>query len=361
MRVRHPYLSLLLLGLTVGLANAAWAHPEYRVSIVAPVNSTATDINNDGVVIGNFPYSATSTHAFLNRGRGLLDLGTLGGTGSMAVAINNKGHVLGHWTSVSAGQRGFIYASGALRDIGNYPRHDTYYTDINDDGYITAYGFGSGSAASPNGLLRAPNGTFRDIGTLPFEEPITFAYALNNRRQIVGASGPLTFPDQPLRAFIWSNGTMRDLGGFGWEPNAGMAINQCGQVTGYASVPTGFRERVAFLYSHGRMVDIDRRPATVERYSEGAGINNYGHVVGSSNHLSGFVYRGRRMQSLNALIDPAQGWDIRFPKAINDAGQIAATAYRRGVQYAVRLDLIRPHAMMAPLLPAHDDADPASR
>ena len=48
------------------------------------------------------------------------------------------------------------------------------------------------------------------------------------------------------------------------------------------------------------------------------------------------------MQSLNALIAPEQGWDINAPQAINDAGQIAATATRNGVQYAVRLDLIRP-------------------
>lgn len=360
MQARHR-LSLFLLSLTVGLANAAWAYPEYRVTIVAPVNSFANDINNDGVVVGNFPYSATSVHAFLNRGKGLVDLGTLGGAASDALAINNNGKVLGNWTTAAGQQRGFTYARGTARDIGVIPGRLTSYSDINDKGYITAYGTIPDSFEGPHSFLRMLDGAFRDIGSLPFENPMTNAYALNNRGQITGSSGPLVFPDQPLRAFVWFKGVMRDLGDFGTEPNSGLAINECGQITGYVSVTTGFRDRIAFLYSNGRMIDIDGRPSTGERQSEGAGINIHGHVVGSSDHLSGFVYRGKRMQSLNALIDPALGWDIRFPQAINDAGQIAATAYRRGVQYAVRLDLIRPLALQAPPLAADDEPGSETR
>jgi probable HAF family extracellular repeat protein len=147
---------------------------------------------------------------------------------------------------------------------------------------------------------------------------------------------------------------MRDLGDFGTEPNVALAINDLGKVTGYASLPGGFRDQHAFLYSHGRLMDIDTTRLPDERFSAGMGINNHGHIVGFSVQMSGFIYRGKRMQSLNALVDPRQGWDIRFPEAINDAGQIAATAYRNEVQYAVRLDLIRPHAIPAPQFEGED-------
>jgi len=346
MQARHG-ISLFLLFLSLGTAHRAWAYPEYRVTVVAPANSSATDINEDGVVVGNYPFSTTSVHAFLNRGKGLVDLGALGGTASNAVAINDKCQVLGHWFTSAGQQRGFIYYRGTARDIGVNAGFLTTYSDINNDGYITAYGAVPDSFAGPHGFLRSPGGTFRDIGSLPFDNPMTFAYALNNHKQITGASGPLLFPDQPLRAFNWSRGVFRDLGDFGTEPNAGRAINDRGESTGYAALVTGFRDQHAFLYSGGRLSDIDGRPGSEDSSSEGTGINNHGHVVGNSNHLSGFVYRGRRMQSLNALIDPARGWDIRFPQAINDAGQIAATAFRSGVQYAVRLDLIRPLALKA--------------
>ena len=349
-------ISLFLLSLTVALANAAWAYPEYRVTVVGPANSAATDINNAGVVVGTYPFKRNSTHGFLNRGKGLVDLGTLGGTSSNAVAINDKGEVLGNWTTRGGQQRGFIYSRGKQRDIGVIPGRLTTYTDINNAGYITAIGSLPDSFEGPRSFLRSPNGKFTDIGFLPFENPLTFAFALNNKNQITGQSGPLTFPDQPLRAFIWTKGVMRDLGDLGSEPNGGLAINDRGQITGFASLPVGFRNRVAFLYSNGRLVDIDRRPDTEDRFSSGTGINNLGHVVGTSNHLSGFIYRGKRMQSLNSLIDPKLGWDIRFPEAINDAGQIAATAFRKGVQYAVRLDLIRPSAVTAPALELDEEA-----
>ncbi|QYF91722.1 HAF repeat-containing protein [Massilia sp. PAMC28688] len=345
-------LSPSLLALSLCAASLATAHPEYRVTIVAPAGSYATDINSKGVVVGYYPHSATSVHAFLNRGKGLVDLGTLRGTNSAAIAINNKGQVLGDWISAGGQRRGFIYHHGSVRDIGVQPGRRTFYTDINDQGFITAYGSRTDSTGGQDGFLRAPDGRFTNIGAVPNTESefsMTHAYALNNSNRIAGSSGPLTFPDQPLRAIVWSAGVMRDLGDFGWAPNAATAINDCGQLTGYASVPSAFfRDRVAFVYANGRMIDIDQRPASVERNSSGTGINNHGHVVGSSDHLSGFIYRGKRMQSLNALIDPRLRWNIASPQAINDSGQIAATAYRNGVQYAVRLDLIRPHLARLP-------------
>ncbi|HEY0489942.1 MAG TPA: HAF repeat-containing protein [Telluria sp.] len=337
-------ISLFLLSFNLAVANAAWAHPEYRVTVMGPANSAATDINDAGVVVGTYPFSPTTTHGFLNRGKGFVDLGTLGGTSSNTVAINDNGKVLGHWTTKAGQQRGFIYYRGKQRDIGIIPGRPTTFTDINNAGYITAIGY-------PRSFLRSPTGTYTDIGFLPYDDPVTNAYALNNRNQITGESGPLTFPEQTLRTFIWAKGVMRELAGLGAEPTAGLAINDHGQITGYAALPLGFFDRHAVLHSNGRVIDIDGRPDTGapdDNTSEGTGINNHAHIVGTSNHLSGFIWRGKRMQSLNALIDRKSGWNIGSPQAINDAGQIAATATRKGVQYAVRLDLIRPIVTTAP-------------
>jgi uncharacterized membrane protein len=359
---RRNFITLSLLPLTLAMAQAAAAYPEYRVTIVGPVDSQANDINNAGVVVGTYPISPTATRSFLNRGAGYVSLSLLGGTSSEAVAINDRGQVLGNRTTTSGPQRGFIYYHGAYRDIGVIPGRLTRFKDINNAGYILALGTSSDPLVPPLlSYLRSPGGTYRNIGTLPFENPVTQAEALNNRNQITGESGPLLLPDPPLRAFLWTSGVMRDLGDFGFAPNYGLAINDHGTVTGYAAVPTGFRNQVAFIYRKGRLIDIDRRPATADRFSQGDGINNYGHVVGYSNHLSGFIYRGRCMESLNALIDPKGGWDIRFPRAINDKGQIAATAVRGGRQYAVRLDPIRPGAEVAQELTLDEEAGPIVR
>ena len=358
MHMRHS-LSLVLMSFT--LAGAASAYPEYKLTVVGPANSTATDINNAGVVVGYYQYTPSVSHAFLNRGKGLVDLGTLKGTASIAVAINDKGQVLGHWTTAGGQQRGFIYDCARLRDIGTIGGRFTTWRDINNAGYIAVSAADNPNSLGSSSYLRAPNGVLTDLGDLPNgtpdAPPLTIAWALNNKNQIAGDSGPLTFPDQPLHAFIWTRGTLRDLGSLGEEPMGANGINDRGQAAGYASVPQGFRNRVAFLYSRGRLIDIDGRPTSAERFSQGTGINNRGHIVGNSNHLSGFIWRGKKMQSLNTLIAPGSGWNIEDPQAINDAGQIAANAFRNGVRYAVRLDLIKPHVDAA--APAEHDEEPS--
>ena len=350
-------LSLVLLSFAV--AGSAFAYPEYRVTVVGPANSWVYGINNAGVVVGGYPVGGDQRRAFLNRGRGLVDLGALKGVDSVATGINDRGEVVGNWLTADGRLRGFIYSCGRARDVAGIPGKSTGFSDINEAGYITATASTPGTSETL-GYLRAPNGVYTHLGAIPWDgngDPMTSPAALNNRNQVAGYSGRFNSPEPGLRAFVWSRGVIRDLGDLGSTPNTANAINDRGQVTGQAYLPAGPRDSVAFLYSHGRMVSLDTRPATEYKYSAGRGINNRGHVVGDSAHLSGFIWRGKRMESLNALIDSRLGWDISNPVAINDAGQIAAVASRGGLRYPVRLDLIRPHLEAAPALDAEAQAE----
>ena len=345
-------LALILTSSVLSLAEVAAAAPEYRVSVVGPVNSRAWDINSRGVVVGRYTVSGELTRAFLSRGKGWVDLGTLGGISSRAVAINDRGEVVGNWVT-SAGQwRGAIWFRGRARDIGVIGGANTYYWDINNAGYSVAYSAQPGDGAMRS-YLRAPNGRLRNIGYLPYTPPTTEAFALNNRNQVAGASGEFSFPEMQLHGFIWTRGVMRDVGGLE-TPTVVYDINDRGQATGGGPLPGEFRVSRAFFYSNGRLTYLDRRPENDFPYSQGYGINNRGYLVGESDDLRAFIYRGRRMQSLTPLVDPA--WRIDEARSINDAGQIAATATRGGLQYAVRLDLIRPSAEPAPVIEPDDDA-----
>jgi probable HAF family extracellular repeat protein len=359
----HQRLSLVLVSFAV--AGTAWAHPEYKVTVVGPAGSVATDINEAGVVVGNYPVGPGLTHAFLNRGKGLVDLGTLKGTSSTAAAINDRGQVLGQWTTRGGQVRGYIYDKGKLRDIGTIGGRPTTWTDINNAGYISVYAedprLPDGEGGGTTSYLRAPNGTLTQLPDLPFTDPLyaqlTEARALNNKNQVTGGSGPAEPIDFFLRGFIWTRGQTRDIGDLGPRvPVNPEAINDRGQVTGSAA--TG-PFRVAFIYYRGRIVSIDSSPPGSSPFSGGTGINNRGHVVGFSAEQGGargFIWRGRRMELLDSLIDPRQGWRITDPQAINDAGQIAATATRNGRSYAVRLDLIRPYAHAVPAAEPDEEA-----
>ena len=282
-------LSLILMSFTLAAAaHAAPAYPEYRVTVVGPANSEATDINNAGVVVGTRTLSPTATRAFLNRGKGLVDIGTLGGRSSTAVAINDKGQVLGNWATKGGQGRGYIYAYGKARDIGVIPGRGTRFTDINNAGYATAIGYSLDPDGPPDaGFLHSPGGAYTNLGSLPAENPITNAWALNNRNQVTGESGQFILPEIQYRPFLWTRGVMRDLGNFGLLPAGGLDVNDRGQVTGYASVTGILHNQTAFLYSNGRLVDLDTRPASAERFSAGTGINNHGHIVGALLRKSG--------------------------------------------------------------------------
>ena len=358
MQVRNRT-ALLLLSLTFGLAHASPGYAEYRVTIVGPAGSQPTDINAAGAVVGIVPTGTLTYRSFVNYGRGAFGLNLPGATSNAAVAINDKGEVLGNWTNAAGQPRGYVYYRGSFRQLNGVGGRPARYVDINNAGYILASSSPPSTdpgGTNPHGYLLAPNGKYQDIGTLPYDNPTTQPEALNNRNQVTGESGTQLSPEIPFYAFIWKKGVMRQLGDFGYTPNYGLDINDRGEVAGYTSTET-FREAIATVYRHGRAIRIDTRAPSADlfRFSVGQAINNHGHVVGTSDHLGAFIWRGKRMQSLNALIDPKSGWNITFPRAMNDAGQIAADGVRNGVQYAVRLDLIRPHALGAARVEVDED------
>lgn len=357
MQARQP-IAFFLLSLAMGLAHASPGYAEYRVTIVGPPGSQPVDINESGAVAGIIPTSSTTYRSFVNYGRGPIDLGLLGSTSNQAVAINDRGEVLGNLLNANGQLRGYVYYRGSFRQIKGVGGRSTRYVDINNAGYILASSNtpdAGPEAGNPRAYLRTPGGTYRDIGFLPYPNPTTQPEALNNRNQVTGESGTLTAPEIPFYAFFWSNGLMRQLGSFGNTPNYGLDINDRGQVAGYTSTET-FRETLATIWNHGRPTLIDTRPAGTYRFSTAQAINNHGHVVGNSNNLGPFIWRGRRMESLNALIDRRSGWSISFIRGINDAGQIIADGSRNGVGYPVRLDLIRPHALGKPHIEADEGA-----
>src|SRR5690606_37408831 len=125
--------------------------------------------------------------------------------------------------------------------------------------------------------------------------------------------------------------TMHDLGTLpGSTTSYAVAINNAGQVVGYARF--AIDKAHAFLYdlADGTMHDLGTLPGRDESFA--TGINDAGRIVGYSRVADGsfhaFVYDGGTMYDLNDLIDPddllhgsvvlEQAWDI------NERGDIAA-------------------------------------
>ena len=78
--------------------------------------------------------------------------------------------------------------------------------------------------------------------------------------------------------------------------------------------------------------------------SGATGIDNLEQIVGRAGvapareHAFLYVYDEGTMSDLNALIDPASGWEITNAAAMGDVGQIAAAACKGGLCHAARPD-----------------------
>ncbi len=173
-------------------------------------------------------------------------------------------------------------------------------------------------------------GSIQDIGTL--EGTWSYAYGVNNSGQVVGYSE--TASGMP-HAFLYSAGNMQDLGTFaGGTYSLAYGINNLGQVVGYSETAPSVPH--AFLYSAGNMQDLGTLPGGVA--SQAYGINNLGQVVGwsttASNDVHGFLYNyGGPMIDLNNAISPASGWTLEWVYGINDKGQVIGAGTNQDGQF----------------------------
>jgi len=168
----------------------------------------------------------------------MLDLGSLGGSFGAVNGLNNRGDVVGDMTLASDEfSHPFLWVRGTLTDLGTLGGDNGSPTAINEGGEIC------GVADLPNGLHNAflwRNGVMTDLGNLGLT---SFAYSINSKGQVVGASRIRRVPDQ-VSAFLWEKGgPMIDLNTLVPANSAlhlayALCINDRGEIVG-TGVPPG--------------------------------------------------------------------------------------------------------------------------
>ena len=159
------------------------------------------------------------------------------------------------------------------------------------------------------------------------------ASAVNDRGQVAG--GFLnTIPDSfsvfglQLRAFLWKNAVMQDLGTLGTGTDAfANFINERGQVAGTSNTntivnPTGLPTQDPFLWENGKMTDLGTLGGTLGFPNA---MNNRGQVVGQSNVAGDlashpFLWDKRNNPPLTDL--GTLGGTLAGAEWINNAGEI---------------------------------------
>ena len=276
------------------------------------LNSRGFGISSTNKVVGDafFIGIVSGSHAAILQGGFATDLGVLNGqTFSRANGINAMGQVVGFsgLKRDSSESRAFMWTGQfGMVDIGTLGGQYAQANAINDGGYITG-------AAQTQGM------------------------------------GPML----ATHAFIYralSPGTterMRDLGVLGGLTSYGMAINNYNHVVGYSTIKANDPRFHAFLHDGNRMLDLGSLSPTGSTSSSDVsvalGINKLDQVVGygflpaageTPLQQVAFLWtrngstRDGKMVNLNTLLnDTGRNYLLISAVAINDTGQILASAY----------------------------------
>jgi probable HAF family extracellular repeat protein len=226
-------------------------------------------INERGQVAGwsytNSSVNATTSlptfHPFLwEKGKGMRDLGTLGGTVAQAVnGLNDRGEVVGS-TTLAGDQivngdflhHPFLWDGKRMIDLGTFGGNNGEADWINDGGDVV--GIAEEPVFCPNGngghAFLWSNGVLHDLGTSAGLENSEAPF-INSKRQVVGYSFSCDSSITP-DAFLWENGSMVDLntlipsssGFYLWT--AGFIANN-GEIAALGLLPNGDQHVVLLI------------------------------------------------------------------------------------------------------------------
>jgi probable HAF family extracellular repeat protein len=295
----------LILFVGIGAQAAPAAATTYTVTPLGDLGggqSIARDINNSGQVVGQSQNTSGQAQAFLWENGKMKSLGTLGGPTSFARGINKDGQVVGfsRISSTNNQVRAFLAQNGQMTNLGTlagFSSSEAWH--INDSGVAVGRSFNSSSQGR---AVLWKNGQPKDLGT-SLNTPYSEAWGINNLGQVVGEAGSV---DQQAKAYLYDNNTgeVTDLDAlldrlvFPYPYSEAAGINDHGQVVGWSyritindppSTPPG-PEGKAFLYekdADGTATVLPLNPLDGDLYSRARDIDESGRVVGWSRGTNG--------------------------------------------------------------------------
>ncbi len=237
-----------------------------------------------------------ATHAFRAHRADVSDLGTLpGGINSQAVWISGNGLIAGFSdngeldpTTPGMPQRhAVLWRHGQIVDLGTHPDGglQSGANAVNDRGQVVGFALNN----IPDPFLGLPtqlraflwqDGVMQDLGTLG--GPDAAANFINDRGEVVGLSftaiDPATDAPAAIHPFLWKNGNMLDLGSLGGTDSEPTALNERGEVVGYSTL-AGDTTLHPFLWRKGRLSDLGTLGGDTGTTNW---INDRGDIVGKA-------------------------------------------------------------------------------
>jgi probable HAF family extracellular repeat protein len=228
---------------------ALWqARSKLDLGTLGGPDSFALTLNENGQISGlSFTNSVPSpvfgiptTDPFLwQKGTGMIDLGTLGGTFGVANGLNNRGQVVGFSDLADdLANHAFIWERGVLSDIGTLGGDNSTANWINDAGQVAGI---SDLADGTHHAFIWKNGNITDLGTVG-GDPCSNTEYINEKGQAIGTSTDCH--GTILHIFLWENGSIIDLSsqvlpGSGFVLLEPVVINEAGEIVANGILSNG--------------------------------------------------------------------------------------------------------------------------
>jgi probable HAF family extracellular repeat protein len=242
---------------------------------------------------------------------------------TFANAINPAGVVVGQSDLPTQLSHGFSSQNGVLTDITPTNRIGQA-AGINSAGAICGYAYFTGVGTRAYVLSQ---GSLRNLGTLGGAS--SFGNDINNSNQVVGMS---TTAAGVVTAFLNTGSTMISIAPVGATWSRADAVNDLGWAVGYYRADQGQGYR-GFFYDGSQTRDVEPPSGTQELSLRD--INNNGTAVGyatiDANHGMALKYEQGVLVDLSTQIASTPPLQLGAALAINNLGWIAVLASPDGV------------------------------
>ena len=225
--------------------------------------------------------------------------------------------------------------NGVTHDVDPLPGYyKSFANAVGDAGQVVGdcNNGSEGMGLPPSAAFVYSQGTLTNLGTLGGN--VSVATGINASGAIVGYSATTGSFSNPIHAVYWSPGSTspEDLGTLGGSTSEATGINASGQIVGYSETATGSLTHAFLLNPGSPMEDLGTLGGSM---SEATGINASGQVVGYSatstsprSPVDAFLWSpGTGMQDLGTLY----GYVDCYATAINKSGVVAGYVTDEGL------------------------------
>lgn len=186
--------------------------------------------------------------------------------------INNRSQITGFYATKENQLHGFLWELGRLQDL--IPLDDGFSDamDLNTNGIVV----GRSSTSVGTHAVAWKNRQVRD---LRFPGDNCQAFAVNIWNQVVGESSN----ESSISAYMWDRGKVTALGSFGGHDTHAFDINSQGEIVGSSDLYGTIVNSHAFIWKNGSMRDLNDLipPLSGWTLNSAIAINDFGMIVGT--------------------------------------------------------------------------------